>query len=90
MLTALTEALAGSGIAAGAGAEAITAAAGEGVDVVVAGIVGCAGLAPVAAAVEAGGAVVLANKEPLVSAGELILELATKSGATLLPGGQRA
>lgn len=82
---ALVEALAGSGIAAAAGPEAVVAAAGEGADIVVAGIVGCAGLAPVAAAVERGGCVVLANKEPLVSAGELILDLAAKSGATLLP-----
>jgi 1-deoxy-D-xylulose-5-phosphate reductoisomerase len=82
---ALSEALAGSGVEAAAGPEAVTAAAGEGTDVVVAGIVGCAGLAPVAAAVERGGYVVLANKEPLVSAGELILDLAAKSGATLLP-----
>ncbi len=82
---ALAEALAGSGIAAAAGPDAVVAAAGEGADVVVAGIVGCAGLAPVAAAVRRGGCVVLANKEPLVSAGELILELAARSGATLLP-----
>jgi 1-deoxy-D-xylulose-5-phosphate reductoisomerase len=82
---ALVKALNGSGIIPEAGPEAVVAAAGEGTDVVVAGIVGCAGLAPVAAAVERGGCVVLANKEPLVSAGELILELAAKSGATLLP-----
>ena len=82
---ALAEALAGSRIETAAGPDAVTSAAGEGADVVVAGIVGCAGLAPVAAAVEAGGCVILANKEPLVSAGELILDLAKRSGATLLP-----
>ncbi|CAM3140052.1 1-deoxy-D-xylulose 5-phosphate reductoisomerase [Sphingomonas antarctica] len=82
---ALAAALAGTGIATASGADAVTAAAGEGADVVVAGIVGCAGLAPVAAAVEAGGCVILANKEPLVSAGTFILDLARKSGATLLP-----
>ena len=45
-----------------------------------AAIVGCAGLEPVMAAVEQGGTVVLANKEPLVSAGELILEAAQRHG----------
>ena len=59
---ALAETLAGTGIATAAGPEAVTAAAGEGADVVVAGIVGCAGLAPVAAAIDAGGCVILANK----------------------------
>jgi 1-deoxy-D-xylulose-5-phosphate reductoisomerase len=48
-------------------------------------IVGCAGLEPVMAAVAGGGTVVLANKEPLVSAGEIILAAAAASGATLLP-----
>ena len=41
-----------------------------GADWTMAAIVGCAGLEPVMAAVEQGGTVVLANKEPLVSAGE--------------------
>jgi 1-deoxy-D-xylulose-5-phosphate reductoisomerase len=50
-----------------------------------AAIVGCAGLEPVMAAVEAGGTVVLANKEPLVSAGELVLGAARRHGATVLP-----
>jgi 1-deoxy-D-xylulose-5-phosphate reductoisomerase len=81
----LADALAGTGIEAASGPEAVTAVAGDGADVVVAGIVGCAGLAPVAAAVGQGSSVVLANKEPLVSAGELVLDLAKASGATLLP-----
>jgi 1-deoxy-D-xylulose-5-phosphate reductoisomerase len=50
-----------------------------------AAIVGCAGLEPVLAAVERGGTVVLANKEPLVSAGELILAAAERHGARILP-----
>ena len=50
-----------------------------------AAIVGCAGLEPVLAAIGSGRTVVLANKEPLVSAGELVLAAARTSGATLLP-----
>jgi 1-deoxy-D-xylulose-5-phosphate reductoisomerase len=48
-------------------------------------IVGCAGLEPAMAAIANGGTVVLANKEPLVSAGEVVLAAAEKAGATLLP-----
>jgi 1-deoxy-D-xylulose-5-phosphate reductoisomerase len=50
-----------------------------------AAIVGCAGLVPVMAAIEAGRTVALANKEALVSAGALMTEAATRHGATLLP-----
>src|SRR3546814_12049828 len=50
-----------------------------------AAIVGCAGLRPVMAALEQGGTVVLANKEPLVSAGALVIEAAVRHGAPLLP-----
>ena len=81
----LAERLAGSGCRAAAGAEAlIEAAAGE-AELVIAAIVGCAGLRPVMAAVEAGRTVALANKEALVTAGALMTEAATRSGATLLP-----
>ncbi len=54
-------------------------------DTVVAGIVGAAGLAPCLAAVEAGKRVLVANKEALVVAGELIMSAARQSGALLLP-----
>jgi 1-deoxy-D-xylulose-5-phosphate reductoisomerase len=84
-LPALRQALAGTGIATAGGAQAVVDAAGAGADWTMAAIVGCAGLGPVMAAVEAGGTVVLANKEPLVSAGELILAAARTSGATILP-----
>jgi len=50
-----------------------------------AAIVGCAGLEPVMAAIEAGKTVALANKEALVTAGRLMTEAATQSGATILP-----
>ncbi len=81
----LKEALAGSGCRAAAGREAlIEAAAGE-ADLVMAAIVGCAGLEPVMAAVEAGRTVALANKEALVTAGALMTEAAARAGATILP-----
>jgi 1-deoxy-D-xylulose-5-phosphate reductoisomerase len=50
-----------------------------------AAIVGCAGLRPVMAALRGGGTVALANKEALVSAGEVMMAVARESGATLLP-----
>ena len=81
----LKDALAGSGIEAAAGEAALVDAARAGADWTMAAIVGCAGLAPTMAALEAGGAVALANKESLVSAGALMMECAASSGATLLP-----
>ena len=54
-------------------------------DVVVAAIVGAAGLAATLAAVELGRDVVLANKETLVAAGALVVPAAERSGAKLLP-----
>ena len=53
--------------------------------VVMAAIVGAAGLASTFAAVRAGKRVLLANKEPLVMAGALLIEAARRSGAELLP-----
>ena len=55
------------------------------VDIVVAAIVGSAGVDSTWAALEAGKNVALANKETLVMAGELVTELASRSGATILP-----
>lgn len=55
------------------------------VDVVVAAIVGSAGLESTWAAVEAGKTVALANKETLVVAGPLVTSLAKETGATILP-----
>jgi len=55
------------------------------VDLVVAGIVGAAGFQPTFSAVQAGKTVAVANKEPLVMAGELFVQTAKKTGATLLP-----
>lgn len=81
----LRAALAGTGIRAGGGADAIAEAASSGADWTMGAIVGCAGLKPVMAAIEQGGTVVIANKEPLVSAGDVILAAAARSGAVLLP-----
>ena len=80
----LRAALAGTNVHAAAG-EAALAEAAVSADLVVAAIVGTAGLAPVMAAVRAGRTIGLANKEALVSAGALMIEEAKRSGATLLP-----
>jgi 1-deoxy-D-xylulose-5-phosphate reductoisomerase len=82
---ALKAALAGSGVACGAGPEAVIEAAAMEAEVVMAAIVGAAGLAPTLAAVRRGATVALANKECLVCAGGLFMATAAASGATLLP-----
>jgi 1-deoxy-D-xylulose-5-phosphate reductoisomerase len=84
-LPALRDMLAGSGIAAAGGAAALVEAAGRPADITVAAIVGCAGLAPCMAAIEQGRTVALANKEALVSAGDVMLGAVARHGATLLP-----
>src|SRR5262249_32551719 len=58
---------------------------GPGVGVVVAAIVGAAGLTGTWAALEAGKTVAVANKETLVMAGPLVTDLARRRGGTLLP-----
>lgn len=83
-LGALRERLAGTGIAADAGRQAVCEAAAD-ADWTMAAIVGCAGLEPVMTAMAGGGTVVLANKEPLVSAGDLVLAEAARHGTTVLP-----
>jgi 1-deoxy-D-xylulose-5-phosphate reductoisomerase len=81
----LADLLVGTNCRAAAGEEAlIEAAAGE-AELVIAAIVGCAGLRPVMGAVEAGKTVALANKEALVTAGAMMTDAARSSGATLLP-----
>jgi len=60
-------------------------AAAEDVDLVLAGIVGSAGLRSTWAALEAKKTVALANKESLVMGGPLVMELAAKHGSTILP-----
>ncbi|HEX3970912.1 MAG TPA: 1-deoxy-D-xylulose-5-phosphate reductoisomerase [Stellaceae bacterium] len=82
---ALKEALAGTGIEAGGGTEAVIEAARRPADWVMAAIVGAAGLAPTLAAVRRGAFVALANKEVLVCAGDLVTAEAKQHNATLLP-----
>jgi len=84
-LPELRAALGNSGIEAAGGRQALVEAAARPVDMTVAAIVGCAGLAPVMAAIERGGTIALANKEALVSAGEVMMQAVARHGATLLP-----
>ncbi|MBK9433206.1 1-deoxy-D-xylulose-5-phosphate reductoisomerase [Sphingorhabdus sp.] len=82
---ALKEALTGTATKAAAGPAALIEAAQMGADWTMAAIVGCAGLPSTLAAIEGGKTVALANKEALVSAGELMMAAVERSGATLLP-----
>jgi 1-deoxy-D-xylulose-5-phosphate reductoisomerase len=63
----------------------VQVAAMDGVDVVMAGIVGAAGLLPSLAAARAGKRILLANKEALVMSGALFMQAVQENGATLLP-----
>src|SRR5262245_19655933 len=81
----LKEALAGSGIEAGAGESALVEAAARPAEWVIGAITGAAGLKPTLAAAERGAIVALANKECLVCAGSLFMRRAATSGATVLP-----
>ena len=85
LLPELQERLRNSGCRAATGREALNEAAADGAELVMAAIVGCAGLEPVMAAVHAGRTVALANKEALVTAGELMTAAAQRSGSTILP-----
>lgn len=64
---------------------ACDAAALDDVDMVMAAIVGAAGLQPTLAAIRAGKTILLANKESLVTCGRLFMEAVRESGARLLP-----
>ncbi|MGB3740295.1 MAG: 1-deoxy-D-xylulose-5-phosphate reductoisomerase [Pontixanthobacter sp.] len=84
-LADLRAALDGTRTEVAAGSRALIEAAARPVDMVVAAIVGCAGLAPVMAAIERGGTIALANKEALVSAGEVMTAAVKRHDAVLLP-----
>ena len=88
-LTALRDALSGTGVEAAGGAAAVEEAASMDADITVAAIVGCAGLKPVMAAVEQGRTLALANKEALVSAGDVMNRRSTERG-NVAAGRQRA
>ena len=84
LLPELEQRLAGTDCRAATGRDALIEAAAS-AEVVMAAIVGCAGLEPVMAAVAAGRTILLANKEALVSAGALMMAAATQYDATILP-----
>lgn len=82
---ALKTRLDGHDITALAGPEALVEVAAMPVDRVMAAIVGMAGLPSVMAAIKQGAKVAIANKEPLVAAGHLVVKAACDSGAVILP-----
>jgi 1-deoxy-D-xylulose-5-phosphate reductoisomerase len=81
----LKAALAGTGIAVGAGESAMIEAAQRPANWVMAAMSGAAGLKPAIAAAERGVTVALANKECLVCAGEVFMRTAEENGACVLP-----
>jgi 1-deoxy-D-xylulose-5-phosphate reductoisomerase len=81
----LRDALAGTGIEAAAGTEAVLHAASLEAEWTMAAITGAAGLASTLAAIRRGASVGLANKEALVCAGDVMLRAVREAGATLLP-----
>jgi 1-deoxy-D-xylulose-5-phosphate reductoisomerase len=81
----LKDALAGTGIAVGAGPDALIEAAQRPAQLVIGAITGAAGLKPTLAAAERGVIVAIANKECLVCAGGLFMRRAAAAGATVLP-----
>ncbi len=85
LLPKLREALAGTNLACAAGRGAVIEAASMPAEWTMAAITGLAGLEPTLAAVAQGGAIAFANKEALVSAGEVMLDAVAAAGATLLP-----
>jgi len=85
LLPELQQRLAGTDCRAATGREALNDAAAGEAEWVMAAIVGCAGLEPVMAAVDAGRTLALANKEALVTAGALMTDAALRTGATILP-----
>ncbi|NAZ36971.1 1-deoxy-D-xylulose-5-phosphate reductoisomerase [Rubellimicrobium sp. CFH 75288] len=81
----LRERLAGTGIEAAAGPEAVAEAAARPADWTMGAIVGAAGLVPSLEVVRRGGTLALANKETLVAAGRLVMAEARRHGAAILP-----
>ncbi len=84
-LDELKSALSGTSVEAAAGQEALMEAVARPADWTMAAIVGSAGLRPTLEAVRQGKSVALANKECLVSAGDIFMETVASSGTRLLP-----
>jgi 1-deoxy-D-xylulose-5-phosphate reductoisomerase len=85
LLSALREALAGTGTQIAAGEAAALEASSRPADWTMAAIIGMAGLHPTLAAIRRGGALAFANKEVLVSAGDVMMDAVATSGTVLLP-----
>jgi 1-deoxy-D-xylulose-5-phosphate reductoisomerase len=81
----LRSALAGTGIEVAAGEGALLEAASRSADWIMAAIVGAAGLRPTLEAVRQGNLTALANKECLVSAGDIFMAEVARANTTLLP-----
>lgn len=81
----LKSALSGVDVKISAGKNALIEAAGVPADWIMCAIVGMAGLEPLMVALKQGTTIAIANKEPLVAAGELVLKTAAQHGATILP-----
>lgn len=82
----ISEALDGTDTKVFAGMDSICAlAASERVDIVVASMMGFSGLKPAVAAIKAGKVIALANKETLVAAGSIVMDLAREFNAPVLP-----
>ena len=77
--------VAGTGIEAAAGPDAVAEAGRRPADWVIGAITGAAGLEPALAAIERGATLASANKECLVCAGTLFMKRAQRTGATILP-----
>ena len=84
-LNELREALAGTGVEAAAGDQAVIEAAARPADWIMAAIVGAAGLRSAWAAAATGATLALANKESLVCCGPALIERVKRSGGRLLP-----
>lgn len=82
----LKNALAGTSVQVKTGPEALKEVVQhEEVDMVLTAMVGASGLEPTIAAIEAGKDIALANKETLVIAGEIVMDLAKRKGVHILP-----
>jgi 1-deoxy-D-xylulose-5-phosphate reductoisomerase len=81
----LKQLLSGTGIEAGAGSDALEEACAYDVDLTLAAIVGMAGLRPLMQSIKHSKCVAIANKEPLVAAGPLVMAEARKHGTKILP-----
>ena len=77
--------LSGTDIIPMAGRDGVLDAASIKTDLTMAAIIGVAGLEPLMKSIQNSNVVAIANKEPLVAAGELVIETAQKSDCTILP-----